>query len=212
MVASWIARNRSSIGISPVGTSMRASEKALLPESSVRVEIAIEARKRLDRAAPSRRGTPTRRRPRSGEERGVERAAELVARRPWSAGTAPAATSTRRSSERAVHSGDRAHLSYRRVGEMTPCIVRRPPTRRRGWLAGSASRSRTWLAMPIGSRSPPATNSRTASAGVDLGFGRRRLGVVDVHGGGSGASRSKSRYCSDSSTPRSPSVIVWCIF
>ncbi len=31
-------------------------------------------------------------------------------------------------------------------------------------------------------------------------------------GGGSGASRSKSRYSNDSWIPPSPSMIVWCIF
>ena len=41
---SWIALNRSSIGMSPVGTSMRTSENAFGPEFSVRVLIAIDAR------------------------------------------------------------------------------------------------------------------------------------------------------------------------
>ena len=44
VAASWIALNRSMIGISPVGTIIRASEKALAPELSVRVLTAIEAR------------------------------------------------------------------------------------------------------------------------------------------------------------------------
>ena len=43
-LASWIARNRSPIEMSPVGTSMRTSENAFDPESSVRVLIAIDAR------------------------------------------------------------------------------------------------------------------------------------------------------------------------
>ena len=41
---SLIAANRSAMGISPVGTIIRASEKALAPELSVRVLTAIEAR------------------------------------------------------------------------------------------------------------------------------------------------------------------------
>ena len=42
--SSWIAAKRSAIGISPVGTIIRAREKALAPESAVRVLIAIDAR------------------------------------------------------------------------------------------------------------------------------------------------------------------------
>ena len=45
---------------------------------------------------------------------------------------------------------------------------------------------------------------------ADRAGARRRAGSSTSCGvtGGSGASRSKSRYCNDSSTPRSPSVIV----
>jgi hypothetical protein len=39
-----IVANRSAMGISPVGTSIRASENALAPELSVLVLTAIEAR------------------------------------------------------------------------------------------------------------------------------------------------------------------------
>jgi hypothetical protein len=44
-VASWIRRKRSPIGISPVGTSILASENAFAPELSVRVLIAMLARR-----------------------------------------------------------------------------------------------------------------------------------------------------------------------
>src|SRR4029453_16678083 len=44
-VASWMAANRSAIGISAVGTSMRITEKALAPDDSVRVLTAIDARR-----------------------------------------------------------------------------------------------------------------------------------------------------------------------
>ena len=47
-----MAAKRSPIGIVPVGTISRASEKALAPESAVRVLIAIDARSRST-GAPS---------------------------------------------------------------------------------------------------------------------------------------------------------------
>ncbi len=53
-VAAWIAWNRSPIGISPVGTIMRASENAFAPDSSVRVLTAMLARS-ASTGAPSSR-------------------------------------------------------------------------------------------------------------------------------------------------------------
>ena len=78
-----------------------------------------------------------------------------------------------------------------------------------GMLVGSDSSSRTCLAMPSGSRNPAATKPLRASLPIGSA-GSSRVGSSST-AGGSGASRSKSRYCSESSTPRSPSVIVWCI-
>ncbi len=67
--------------------------------------------------------------------------------------------------------------------------------------------------MPIGIRRLPASRSRTVSPVVG---GRRRLGACvsgpAAIGGSSASSRSKSRNCSDSCTPPSPSAIVWCSF
>ena len=67
--------------------------------------------------------------------------------------------------------------------------------------------------MPSGSRNLPATQvaQRVRPSTVGGGVDRDSI-VAGSSGGGSGASRSKSRYCSDSCTPPSPSVIVWCIF
>ena len=61
--------------------------------------------------------------------------------------------------------------------------------------AGSASRSRTCLTTPIGSRSPPTSRSRTASA--PDGDGGPPTGPSSLRSTASGpaASRSKSRYC-----------------
>ena len=95
---------------------------------------------------------------------------------------------------------------------MTPRTVSTVAALAAGIAAGSASSSVTWRATPIGSRKPPISRSRSVAGGRR----RRWCGAASIvagsSGGGSGASRSKSRNCSDICTPPSPSVIVWCIF
>ena len=119
-------------------------------------------------------------------------------------------TSSRRCSERSVHSGECA-FSTSESCATRPRIVPTVAELAAGIAIGSASSSMTWRATPIGSRKPPATRSRTVSAAVGAGG---TIGSTDSGStaGGSGASRSKSRYCSDICMPPSPSVIVWCIF
>ena len=131
-------------------------------------------------------------------------AASLVAR------NGARAVATWRWSERRVQSGER-DASVSESWLRTPRIVFAAAVDASGIAAGSASRSRTCLAMPIGIRIVPASRSLIVSTGFGCG-GTERSALSGSIGGGSGASRSKSRYCSDSSTPRSPSVIVWCIF
>ena len=52
--AAAMAAKRSAMGMSPAGTSMRASEKAFAPDDALRVLTAIEAR-RVSTGAPSSR-------------------------------------------------------------------------------------------------------------------------------------------------------------
>ena len=204
-----MARNRSAMGISPVGTIIRASEKALAPESSVRVLTAIDARRKSTGAPISMwyreaaSAAAVRKAVLSVPPRRL--AASLVSR------NGAVATSKRRFRLRVVHSGERAR-STSESWATTPRTVSIAAVVALGMAAGSASRSRTCLETPSGRRNPPTTRSRMASAAEGDGGAPTGPPSVRSIGGGSGASRSKSRYCSDICTPPSPSVMVWCIF
>ena len=95
---------------------------------------------------------------------------------------------------------------------MTPRTVSTVAALAAGMAVGSASSSLTWRATPIGSRNPPIIRSRSVATVDGAGGIAAASTVAGSRGGGPGASRSKSRYCNDISTPPSPSVIVWCIF
>ena len=96
--------------------------------------------------------------------------------------------SSRRRSERSVHSGECA-FSTSESCVTRPRIVPTVAVLAAGMAIGSASSSLTWRATPIGSRNPPAMRSRTGLGraprrwhdGLDgLAFDGRRIGRVAI--------------------------------
>ena len=201
---------RSAIGISPVGTSIRARENALAPEPFAARADGHAGPQLLDRRAHplvvAAGGLG-----RGGEERGVERAAEPLGRGRVSPNGARS-TSIRRLSERSVHSGDLA-CSVSLSWLITPRTVSAAAEP----ALGDARRVAEQIPdlAKQAERHPQAARQQVAQH-IAVRIGRRRLAVRRARaassGGGSGASRSKSRNCSDSFTLPSPSVIVWCSF
>jgi hypothetical protein len=120
--------------------------------------------------------------------------------------------SIRRFNERSVHSGDLA-CSVSLSWLTTPRTVSAAAELASGMPVGSLRRSITWRTMPSGKRKLPANRSwNTSLLELLLGAGGRSSNWAWSIGGGSGASRAKSRNCSDSFTLPSPSVMVWCSF
>ena len=121
-------------------------------------------------------------------------------------------TSKRRRSERSVHSGECAFSTSESCEHDAADRVDR---RRAGGRDGRRVGEQLGDLAGDADRQPEAAEQQVAD-GVAAADGAMAVGAASIVagsiGGGSGASRSKSRNCSDICTPPSPSVIVWCIF
>ena len=156
-----MAANRSAIGISAVGTSMRITEKALAPDDSVRVLTAIDARRAsvglpismwyFEAASAAAVMNAVLSVPPS-------RAAASFVSRNGGPGDLDVATQRPGRPQRRPGLVGVGELRHDARG-----TCRRPRCRADGRLAGSASSSRTCRAMPMGSRRLPAMNVRTPS-------------------------------------------------
>ena len=119
--------------------------------------------------------------------------------------------SSRRCSERCVHSGERAGSTLCNSAT-SPCTAAAACVPTAGRPSGSESTSRTWRSSASGARitslklevstSPAAWAAECVVASF----------VGSANSGGAGASRVRSRNCIDSATPPWPSVTVWCSF
>ncbi len=200
------------MSISPVGTSSRAREKALLPESLVRVLIAMEAR-RCSTGAPTLRWyapaaaaaaqmnavlsvppEPLGRRLglvewRCAASRGAGGVSGCVHTGEWAASTSESWVTTVRTVSAKVMPADGIWVG---IGEEVAD------------LADHADRHPQAAGQHDPEPCRPAVGGGGGS-GASSGSGTRWVG-------GSGASRARSRNCIDIRTLASPSAIVWCIF